>query len=105
MAYLAAHPEEYQRLIQSFLIKVTEFFRDRELFDHLRAQVLPALIAQARQRREGLRFWSAGCATGEEAYSLAILLTELLGDDLERVGVRIFATDLDADAVDFARRG
>jgi two-component system CheB/CheR fusion protein len=102
--YLDRHPEETQRLVASFLIKVTEFFRDPELFDYLREQILPGLIAEARQRGE-LRIWSAGCATGEEAYSLAILVAELLGDDLRAFPVRIFATDVAVDAVEFARRG
>jgi len=104
-AYLHDHPEEYQRLISSFLIKVTEFFRDPALFSYLREQALPPLIDAARGRGNELRLWSAGCATGEEAYSLAILVAEVLGADLDRFTVRIFATDLDATAIDFARRG
>jgi two-component system, chemotaxis family, CheB/CheR fusion protein len=104
-AYLETHPEEYQRLVQAFLIQVTEFFRDQELYDYLRDHVLPEIIARARREGRGVRCWSAGCATGEEAYSLAIVLTELLGDALEQTGVRIFATDLDGEAVAFARRG
>jgi two-component system CheB/CheR fusion protein len=103
--YLQGHNEEYQRLVSSFLIKVTEFFRDAELFSYLRDHVLPELIAEARNHDNELRFWSAGCATGEEAYSLAILVSDLLGEDLDRFNVRIFATDLDNDAVTFARRG
>lgn len=102
--HLQRHPEEYQRLISTFLIKVTEFFRDPELFDYLREHVLAELGTEALRRGE-LRLWSAGCATGEEAYSLAILVHELLADELEGITVRIFATDLDADAVAFARRG
>jgi two-component system CheB/CheR fusion protein len=102
--YLEANPAEYQRLASSFLIKVTQFFRDPELFDYLAEEALPRLIDEARPRRE-LRVWSAGCATGEEAYSVAILIADLLGDELEGMTVRIFATDLDADAVAFARRG
>lgn len=98
------HPDEYQRLISSFLIKVTEFFRDPDLFHHLHDSVLPELLDQARERKE-LRLWSAGCATGEEAYSLAILVADMLDGDIGTVSVRIFATDLDADAVAFARRG
>jgi two-component system CheB/CheR fusion protein len=103
--YLQRHPEEYARLISSFLIKVTEFFRDRDLFTLLRNQILPELIEEARQRGNELRLWSAGCATGEEAYSLAILVAEALGEDLEQFTVRIFATDLDNDAINYARRG
>lgn len=104
--YLAAHPQEYQQLVSSFLIKVTEFFRDPELFEYLRAKIVPDLIEHARQQGQDIRVWSAGCATGEEAYSLAILLTEAL-EALEEPTpkVRIFATDLDTDAIAFARRG
>lgn len=105
LRYLQAHPEEYQRLVSSFLIKVTEFFRDTELFDALRNQILPELIREAEKHDYELRFWSAGTATGEEAYSLAILISDVLGDDLEKFTIRIFATDLDNDAVSFARRG
>ncbi|MDQ2783556.1 MAG: ATP-binding protein [Chloroflexota bacterium] len=103
--FLGSHPDEYQRLISSFLIKVTEFFRDADLFAYLRDRILPPLIAEARVNGNELRLWSAGCATGEEAYSLAILVAELLGDELPQFNVRIFATDLDNEAITFARRG
>jgi two-component system, chemotaxis family, CheB/CheR fusion protein len=102
--YLDRHPEEQQVLVAHFLIKVTEFFRDPELFDALRDQVLPTLIAEARERGE-LRIWSAGCATGEEAYSVAMLVADLLGDELATLPVRIFATDVSPDVVEFARHG
>ena len=104
-SYLQNHPEEYERLIGSFLIKVTEFFRDPDLFSYLREQILPAIVTAARTRDMEIRLWSAGCATGEEAYSLAILLAEALGEDLDLFTVRVFATDLDATAISFARRG
>ncbi len=103
--YLAESPKEYQQLANAFLIRVTEFFRDEELFEYLGEEVIPRLIEEARERGSQLRFWSAGCATGEEAYSLAILAAEALGDELSRFSVRIFATDLDEKAVAFARRG
>ena len=101
--YLKRTPEARQRLVSGFLIKVTEFFRDAEVFDELRATVLPTLIDEARSNRRELRIWSAGCATGEEAYSLAIMIAELTAGN--RVPTRIFATDIDADAVSFARHG
>ena len=82
-------------LVRALLIKVTEFFRDPELFRYLREQVLPELIEEAHQRGGELRLWSAGCATGEEAYSLAILVAELLEKREDSLTVRIFATDLD----------
>lgn len=103
--YLHSHPEEYTNLVSTFLIKVTEFFRDPDLFEYLQRQVIPDLIASARKRGNVLRIWSAGCATGEESYTLAILLSEALGNELEQFHIRIFATDADADAIAFARRG
>lgn len=109
LQYLPDHPEEYHELTASFLINVTDFFRDPELFATLRDEILPPMIAQARAQGRELRCWSAGCATGEEAYSLAMLLADLLenelGDNREQTPVRIFATDVDADAITFARRG
>jgi two-component system CheB/CheR fusion protein len=104
-AYLRTHPEEYRLLVQSFLINVTEFFRDPEVFHALREQGLPDLLAYARSHGGMLRCWSAGCATGEEAYSLAMLVAEALGNDLDQFQVRIFATDADPEAIAFARRG
>ena len=103
--YLQAHPEEYKRLASAFLINVTQFFRDPDLFQYLRETLLPALVEEARDWDRELRVWSAGCATGEEAYSLAILLAETLGDRRDSYQVRIFATDLDEEAIAFARRG
>ncbi len=103
--YVEEHPEEYRRLIGAFLIKVTEFFRDPELFDYLKEEVLPELVEEAREGENQLRVWSAGCATGEEAYSLAILVSEVLGREAGLFNVRIFATDIGEDAVKFARRG
>ncbi|MGI8689683.1 MAG: chemotaxis protein CheB [Thermomicrobiales bacterium] len=103
--FLSNHPDEDQRLISSFLITVTDFFRDADLVAHLRDRILPLLIAEARANDREVRLWSAGCATGEEAYPLAILVADLLGDELAQFNVRIFATDLDSEAIAFARRG
>jgi two-component system, chemotaxis family, CheB/CheR fusion protein len=75
------------------------------VLDAVDAPDAPDLIAQAREHGNELRIWSARCASGEEAYSLAILVAEALGDELERFNVQIFATDLDEEAVAFARRG
>jgi two-component system CheB/CheR fusion protein len=104
-AYLESNPEEYARLVNSFLIKVTEFYRDPKLFEYLREHVLPELISEARRDGRELRIWSAGCSTGEEPYSAAIIVAEAMGDALPWPEVRIFATDIDRDAIAFARRG
>lgn len=103
--YLVESPEEYQQLVNSFLIKVTEFFRDAELFEYLQEEVLPELVEEARDHGNELRLWSAGCATGDEAYSLAIMVCEVLGGEVGQFTVRIFATDIDEDAIGFARNG
>lgn len=103
--YLQAHSEEANALVKAFLINVTQFFRDTEAFVYLRNDILPKLIEQARERDLVLRFWTAGCATGEEPYSLAMLLTDLLGADLPKWSIKVFATDLDEAAINFARRG
>lgn len=105
LPYLQRNPEGYQRLVNSFLIKVTEFFRDAALFETLRDDILPKLMIEAREHNRELRIWSAGTSTGEEAYSLAILCAELTRDEATSVDVRIFATDVDEQAVSFARRG
>ena len=103
-ALIEADPVEYERLIGSLLIKVTEFFRDPKVWDHVRERILPALVEDARREQRELRVWSAGCSTGEEAYSLAIAIAEVL-DGQPPLDVRIFATDVDGPAIAFARRG
>jgi len=104
--YLRTHSDEVKELVKAFLIKVTGFFRDPEAYEFIKMAIIPELID--RRRNDGdraLRIWSAGCATGEEAYSLALLLANHLGPEFSEWSVRIFATDLNADAIAFARRG
>src|SRR5438128_10615264 len=105
LKYLRTYPEEVGELVKAFLINVTQFFRDPNAFAYLKSEILPKLIAQARERDRVLRFWTAGCATGEEPYSLAMLLIDLLGTELPEWSVKVFATDLDEAAISFARRG
>jgi two-component system CheB/CheR fusion protein len=105
LAYLESDPAEYARLVNSLLIKVTEFFRDPKVFDYLRDHVLPELIAEAVRDKRELRIWSAGCSTGEEAYSIAIIVAEVLDKESAPPAVKIFATDIDHEAIAFARRG
>jgi two-component system CheB/CheR fusion protein len=103
--YLQENSEEFQKLINSFLINVSEFFRDTEMFEYLQEEVIPNLVEKSRDQGNYLRLWSAGCSTGEEVYSLAILVAEVLGEELREFNIRIFATDLDEESVAFARRG
>jgi two-component system CheB/CheR fusion protein len=103
--YLRTHPDEVKELVKAFLIKVTGFFRDPEAYEFIQGTIIPELIDRGRENGRTLRLWSAGCATGEEAYSLALLLADRLGSDLAEWNIKIFATDLAADAIAFARRG
>jgi two-component system CheB/CheR fusion protein len=102
--YLELEPEEFSRLFDSLLINVTGFFRDPTAWQALRDTVLPELLA-AKGPRRPIRVWSAGCATGEEAYTLAILLAEAIGIEDFISRVKIYATDLDEDALQQARAG
>ena len=104
--YLQENSQELNLLFKELLIGVTNFFRDPAAWEQLRAQAIPALLAD-RPSGQALRAWVPGCSTGEEAYSLAIELREAL-DELKpkrNLQIQIFATDLDKDAIEKARQG
>ena len=102
--YLELQPEEFTELFNSMLINVTGFFRDPAAWQTLSDVVLPEMLS-AKGPRTPIRVWSAGCATGEEAYTLAMVLVEALGPEQFRERVKIYATDLDEDALQYARYG
>ena len=104
LRYLREHPYELDLLFQELLIGVTTFFRDPEAFAFLANNALPDVLA-ARTDEQPLRVWVPGCSTGEEAYSLAILLREALERAHKTCAVQIFATDLNPQAIEKARRG
>ncbi len=102
---LMQDPEEYAHLLATFTVGYTYFFRDPSTFRALRDEVLVPLLAEReRTGTRRLTLWSAGCATGEEPYSLAILIAQLLGPRLSRWRVRILATDIDKEALARARQ-
>jgi two-component system CheB/CheR fusion protein len=101
---LQQSPEEIAALGRDVLINVTRFFRDAEVFDVLRDEILPAILERAAGRK-ALRIWVPGCATGEEAYSIAMLLEEIITARDEKWDVKIFATDLDKFSIEHASRG
>jgi two-component system CheB/CheR fusion protein len=101
---LELEPEEFTRLFDSLLINVTGFFRDAAAWQRMRELVVPALLDQKPAGRP-IRIWSAGCATGEEAYTIAMVLAEELGLDEFRNRVKIYGTDLDEKALNVARTG
>ena len=102
--YLREHPPEAQALFKELLINVTNFFRDPEAFDALKQGILPQLFA-GKPDDYIFRVWVAGCATGEEAYSIAILLREFMDETHQEFKVLLYATDLDDDAIAVARAG
>jgi two-component system CheB/CheR fusion protein len=101
--YLRQSPREVETLFRELLITVTNFFRDAEAFQALEEQVIPHLLEKPAD--EPIRVWVPGCATGEEAYSIAMLLQERMDAMRKRFKVQIFATDIDREAIETARAG
>jgi len=104
--YLRENPQEQELLFKELLIGVTNFFRDPAVWEHLKTNIIPELLADYPLGKE-LRAWVPACSTGEEAYSLAIVFKEALAQSQlpQRFNLQIFATDLDQDAIDHARQG
>lgn len=102
--FLEVHADEFPALFDALLINVTRFLRDPAPWRYLRETTIPALVA-ARAPDARIRVWSAGCASGQEAYSLAMLLAEALGEEQFLARVKVYATDVDEQALDEARLG
>jgi two-component system CheB/CheR fusion protein len=102
--YLEVHPQEFGPLFDTVLINVTSFFRDPPSWEYLAEHIVPRILEE-KATDLPIRIWSAGCASGEEAYSLAILLAEAAGDEEFRRRVKIYATDADEGALAMARQG
>ncbi len=100
LKYLHEHPPELENLRNALTINVTEFFRDADVYDLIRKEVLPALF----RGRKTIRIWCAGCSTGEEPYSLAMILSDLMAADKTLSG-QIFATDIDEVVLKKAKDG
>ena len=100
--YLEVHPEEFTYLFNTILINVTGFFRDPAAWEVLEKRIIPRIVS-LKDPEQPIRVWSTGCASGEEAYSVAILLAEALGNGKFREQVKIYATDVDEDALNKAR--
>lgn len=104
--FLQENPQELDLLFKELLIGVTSFFRDPSAWEYLAKEVIPAMLSN-RQEGQAVRAWVPGCSTGEEAYSLAIMLKEAayLSEPKSRFTLQVFATDLNSDAIDAARQG
>jgi len=103
-SFLQDHPDEINALMKDLLISVTNFFRDKKVFETLELEILPAILKN-KQHEDQVRIWVAGCATGEEAYSLAMICAEQTMHVIDAPKVQIFATDIDEDAIQQAREG
>jgi two-component system CheB/CheR fusion protein len=102
--YLDEHEDEFIELFNTILINVTTFFRDGPVWDYLAEHVVPRIVEEAHAR-DSIRVWSSGCASGEEAYSLAILFAEIIPPSDFRDRVKIYATDVDEEALREGRHG
>lgn len=102
--FLKSNAAEVHALFKELLINVTSFFRDADAFNALKQDILPELLAD-KPDDDVFRVWVAGCASGEEAYSIAILLREILDQGQGDIKVQIYATDLDSEAINMARAG
>ena len=101
--YLQVYPEEFELLFDALLINVTSFFRDKPAWDYLASEILPRIIPN-KDSMEPVRVWSAGCASGEEAYTLAMVIAEYLGMEAFHQRLKIYATDMDSHALGKARQ-
>ncbi|MGV0028035.1 CheR family methyltransferase [Phormidesmis priestleyi] len=101
--YLEVHPEEFNFLFNTLLINVTTFFRDRPTWDYLCSEIIPRIL-ERREANQPIRVWSAGCASGEEAYTIAMALADTIDIDQFRERVKIYATDVDEEALNQARQ-
>ncbi|HXO75255.1 MAG TPA: chemotaxis protein CheB, partial [Puia sp.] len=104
IGFLKENKEEVRQLGQDFLIGVTRFFRDREAFDLIRENVIPAII-ENKEEDDTIKIWVTACSTGEEAYSLAMVVDEVLEKSPRNLTVKIFASDIDVEAIQFAAQG
>jgi two-component system, chemotaxis family, CheB/CheR fusion protein len=102
--YLEKHSEETEHLCQDLLIPVTSFFRDVEAFEVLKSKVFPAIVKDKSSKR-AIRIWAPGCSTGEEIYSLAMVLVEFLGTQTSHREIQLFGTDANERCIEKARAG
>src|SRR5947209_1428869 len=100
--FLEVHPDEFDPLFNSVLINVTSFFRGPEAWQFLAETILPRLLEE-KEPGSPVRVWCAGCASGEEAYTIAMLLAEAMGEEAFKARAKIYATDADEDALTHAR--
>jgi two-component system CheB/CheR fusion protein len=102
--YLEVHPDEFSQLFNTILINVTAFFRDPPAWDSLAQNVIPEILKD-KKSDDPIRVWSAGSASGEEAYTIAMVMAQAMGIEAFRQRVKVYATDVDEEALNVARQG
>ena len=100
--YLEVHPDEFVEMFNTILINVTAFFREPEAWEYIASEVITQIIANKNVSKP-IRIWTAGCASGEETYTIAMLLAEALGIEQYVARVKVFATDVDEEALKYSR--
>lgn len=106
LKYLSENESEYEPLMKALTVNFTEFFRDAGMYTLLKESVLPEIVSKKREQgRKIIRIWSAGCSSGEEPYSVAIVVREYLGDEINKFIVNIRATDIDDVCLAAAKKG
>ncbi len=105
-SFLDSNPKEYDHLLDDLTINVTQFFRDPIVFKAMEEEVLPLLIYdKVKHGKRDIAIWSAGCSSGEEPYSIAIMMRELLGEEMDNFNVNIIGSDIDDFSLDAAAVG
>jgi Methylase of chemotaxis methyl-accepting proteins len=102
---LQSNDKEYPELMETLTVNVTNFFRNTEVYDIVEKEVLPAIIKTKNTGLRSIRIWSAGCSIGVEAYSIAMLLHHILGDDFKKFNIKITGTDIDRESLLKAQKG
>ena len=103
--YLKENPDEFDHLIDALTINVSRFFRDTLTFEYIADRILPAIVYEKKKAADNsIRVWSAGCAKGEEPFSIAILIRELVEKEALKIDTRIFATDIDSKILEKAQK-
>ncbi|MBW4491448.1 MAG: PAS domain-containing protein [Trichocoleus desertorum ATA4-8-CV12] len=101
--YLEVHPDEFNHLFNTLLINVTSFFRDRSTWEYIASDIISRILT-LKKARDPIRVWSAGCASGQEAYTIAMVIAQIIGMEQFRERVKIYATDVDEEALNQARQ-
>ena len=103
---LRADPEEYTQLLDQLTINVTQFYRDKDVYDKIRDEVVPGMLkSKGSVGSRSVRVWCAGCASGEEPYSMAMLFDHVLGREIDNWNVRVLGSDIDDRSLEVAREG